>query len=146
MLRDRYNPLNLFELVPAFGVDLDPVLTQLDTLLDDDLLFKPSDVISSDAFRAQDAMGVPPPRLKSFSVCSSSSNSMGGATRRPSSLSAIVLFCANFAASTRSMRQMTIHPPLGRSHAINDAAATPRAHRGARTPSYGHTWPKAADR
>ena len=40
MLRARYDPLNLFDLVPALGMELDPVLLQLDTLLDDDTLFQ----------------------------------------------------------------------------------------------------------
>jgi transposase, IS5 family len=40
MLRDRYQPLDLFALVPALGVETDPVLTQLDRLLDDDALFQ----------------------------------------------------------------------------------------------------------
>jgi IS5 family transposase len=40
MLRDRYDPMNLFELVPALSMELDPVLTQLDRLLDDDVLFQ----------------------------------------------------------------------------------------------------------
>src|SRR5947209_1898061 len=40
MLRDRYDPLNLFDLVPALGLELEPVLSRLDTLLDDDTLFQ----------------------------------------------------------------------------------------------------------
>jgi transposase, IS5 family len=40
MLRDRYQPLDLFALIPALGMDTDPVLTQLDRLLDDDALFQ----------------------------------------------------------------------------------------------------------
>jgi IS5 family transposase len=40
MLRDRYDPLNLFDLVPALGMELEPVLMQLDRLLDDDRLFQ----------------------------------------------------------------------------------------------------------
>jgi transposase, IS5 family len=40
MLRDRYEPMNLFDLVPALSMALDPVLTQLDRLLDDDTLFQ----------------------------------------------------------------------------------------------------------
>jgi IS5 family transposase len=40
MLRDRYNPMNLFALVPALGMQLDPVLMRLDRLLDDDALFQ----------------------------------------------------------------------------------------------------------
>jgi len=40
MLRDRYDPMNLFELVPALSMELDPVLTRLDQLLNDDTLFQ----------------------------------------------------------------------------------------------------------
>jgi transposase, IS5 family len=40
MLRDRYEPMKLFDLVPALSLALDPVLTQLDTPLDDDTLFQ----------------------------------------------------------------------------------------------------------
>src|SRR5919198_1034609 len=40
MLRDRYEPMNLFPLVSALSLTLDPVLTQLDRLLDDDTLFQ----------------------------------------------------------------------------------------------------------
>jgi hypothetical protein len=40
MLRERYTPINLFDLVPPLSMALDPVLTQLDHLLDDDTLFQ----------------------------------------------------------------------------------------------------------
>ena len=40
MLRDRYEPMNLFALVSALSLALDPVLTQLDRLLDNDTLFQ----------------------------------------------------------------------------------------------------------
>ncbi len=40
MLRDRYEPMNLFALVPALSYTIDRVLAQLDTLLDDDRLFQ----------------------------------------------------------------------------------------------------------
>jgi IS5 family transposase len=40
MLRDRYDPMNLFDLIPALNIELDPVLTQLDHLLDNDTLFQ----------------------------------------------------------------------------------------------------------
>jgi transposase, IS5 family len=40
MLRDRYTPISLFDLVPTLSLALDPVLTQLDHLLDDDTLFQ----------------------------------------------------------------------------------------------------------
>jgi transposase, IS5 family len=40
MLCNRYDPMNLSELVPALGLELEPALTQLDRLLDDDRLFQ----------------------------------------------------------------------------------------------------------
>ena len=40
MLRDRYDPLNLFEFIPALGMETDAVLTHIDSLLDDDVLFQ----------------------------------------------------------------------------------------------------------
>lgn len=33
MLRDRYDPMNIFELVPALSPQMEPVLTKLDQLL-----------------------------------------------------------------------------------------------------------------
>ena len=40
MLRDRYEPLDLFACIPTLSMQMDPVLTQMDTLLDDDVLFQ----------------------------------------------------------------------------------------------------------
>lgn len=40
MLRDRYDRMDLFALVPALSLAMDPVLAQLDQLLDDDTLFQ----------------------------------------------------------------------------------------------------------
>jgi transposase, IS5 family len=40
MLRERYTSMNLFDLVPGLSLAVDPVLTQLDHLLDDDTLFQ----------------------------------------------------------------------------------------------------------
>jgi IS5 family transposase len=40
MLRERYEPMDLFALVPKLGTNLDPILTQLNHLLDDDVLFQ----------------------------------------------------------------------------------------------------------
>jgi IS5 family transposase len=40
MLRDRYEPQNLFELVAALSLKMEPVLARLDKLLDDDMLFQ----------------------------------------------------------------------------------------------------------
>ncbi len=40
MLRDCYEPMDLFALVPKLSLEMDPVLTQLDHLLDDDVVFQ----------------------------------------------------------------------------------------------------------
>ena len=40
MLRDRYEPMNIFALVPALSFSIEPVLARLDSLLDDDALFR----------------------------------------------------------------------------------------------------------
>jgi len=40
MLRERYDPINLFEYIPALAMETDAVLTRLDSLLDDDVLFQ----------------------------------------------------------------------------------------------------------
>jgi IS5 family transposase len=40
MLRDRYDPMDLFTSVPALSLAMDPVLAQLDPLLEDDALFQ----------------------------------------------------------------------------------------------------------
>src|SRR5689334_7808398 len=40
MLRDRYDPVDIFARVPQLSHQIDPVLAQLDTLLDDDTLFQ----------------------------------------------------------------------------------------------------------
>jgi hypothetical protein len=40
MIVDRYDPINLFEMVPKLKLEFEPELAQLDQLLDDDGLFK----------------------------------------------------------------------------------------------------------
>ena len=40
MLRDRYPPVDLFALAPALALEFEPVLAQLDALLEDDVLFQ----------------------------------------------------------------------------------------------------------
>jgi IS5 family transposase len=39
MIVDRYDPINLFELVPKLKLEMEPELVRLDVLLDDDELF-----------------------------------------------------------------------------------------------------------
>jgi IS5 family transposase len=40
MLRDRYDPINLFAMVPSLTMQMDPILAQMDRLLEDDRLFQ----------------------------------------------------------------------------------------------------------
>ncbi|MGH7963659.1 MAG: transposase, partial [Candidatus Binatia bacterium] len=40
MLRARYTAMNVFELVPALSLEMEPVLAQMDGLLDNDRLFQ----------------------------------------------------------------------------------------------------------
>jgi IS5 family transposase len=40
MIVDRYDPINLFELVPKLNFEMEPELAQLDRLLDDDAIFE----------------------------------------------------------------------------------------------------------
>jgi IS5 family transposase len=39
MIVDRYDPINLFEMVPKLELEFEPELTRLDELLDDEVLF-----------------------------------------------------------------------------------------------------------
>jgi len=41
MLRDRYEPEDIFARVPRMAGRIDPVLKELDTLLEDDELYPP---------------------------------------------------------------------------------------------------------
>jgi IS5 family transposase len=40
MIVDRYDPINLFEMVPKLRLEMEPQLAELDRLLDDDVLFE----------------------------------------------------------------------------------------------------------
>lgn len=40
MLRDSYDPMDLFELVPALSLSMEPELTHLDSVLEDEVLFQ----------------------------------------------------------------------------------------------------------
>ena len=40
MIVDRYDPMNLFELVPKLELEMEPELARLDGLLDDDIIFE----------------------------------------------------------------------------------------------------------
>ena len=49
MIVDRYDPVNLFELVPKLNLEMEPELAQLDRLLDDDTIFEK---VKADLFAA----------------------------------------------------------------------------------------------
>jgi IS5 family transposase len=40
MLRDRYDPVDVFQMVPQLSHAIEPVIAQLDTLLDDDVILQ----------------------------------------------------------------------------------------------------------
>jgi transposase, IS5 family len=40
MIVDRYDPMNLFEMVPKLELEFEPELVELDRLLEDDELFE----------------------------------------------------------------------------------------------------------
>jgi IS5 family transposase len=40
MIVDRYDPINLFEMVPKLRLEMEPELRELDVLLDDDAIFE----------------------------------------------------------------------------------------------------------
>ena len=40
MLRDRYDPMNLFERIPTLSMQMDPILAQIDGVLADDVIFQ----------------------------------------------------------------------------------------------------------
>jgi transposase, IS5 family len=48
MIVDRYDPVNLFELVPKLKLEMEPELARLDVLLDDDELFS---LVRADLFK-----------------------------------------------------------------------------------------------
>jgi transposase, IS5 family len=48
MIVDRYDPINLFEMVPKLKLEFEPELARLDELLDDDELFS---VVKADLIR-----------------------------------------------------------------------------------------------
>ena len=49
MIVDRYDPMNLFEMVPKLELEFEPELVELDRLLEDDELFE---LVKADLLRA----------------------------------------------------------------------------------------------
>jgi transposase, IS5 family len=64
MLRERYAPMNLFDLVPALSLTLDPVLTRLDRVLDDDTLFQAAKADLAHRFPRTSIDGCPSTRVE----------------------------------------------------------------------------------
>jgi hypothetical protein len=63
MLRERYDPMNLFEYIPVLVMETDAVLAQLDTLLDDDVVFQVVKADLSRRFPRTSSFGRPSPRV-----------------------------------------------------------------------------------
>ena len=59
MLRERYEPMNLFEHISTLGMQTDAVLTQLDRLLNDGVLFVAVKVDLSRRFPRTSSFGRP---------------------------------------------------------------------------------------
>jgi hypothetical protein len=59
MLRERYQPLNLFEFIPALAIETDAVLSHIDNLLDDDVLFQSIRADLSQRFPRTSSFGRP---------------------------------------------------------------------------------------
>ncbi len=87
MLRDRYPAVDLFALVPTLTLTFEPVLAQLDRLLDDDMLFQ---AVKRDLARRRPRRlqtGRRSTRSKSSSGRCSCGGGMAGATPQPSTSS-----------------------------------------------------------
>jgi hypothetical protein len=65
MIVERYDPINLFEMVPKLKLEFEPELAHLDQLLDDDELFR---VLKADLVKrypkTQEGLGATPHRSK----------------------------------------------------------------------------------
>jgi len=63
MIVDRYDPINLFEMVPKLNLQFEPELTRLDELLDVEVLFcgVKADLSSGGLPTPADAGGIPRP-------------------------------------------------------------------------------------
>jgi|GEM_PF-2833899 len=89
MLRERYDPMNLSEYIPALGMETDAVLSQLDTLLDDDVLFQTVKADLVKRFPRTSSFGRPSTPARSSCACWWSSTSTTGVTSRLNNGSAI---------------------------------------------------------
>ena len=70
MLRDRYEPVDLFALVPQLGLEFDPQLAQLDRLLDDDQIFARVRADLARRYPLTGSTAATPPPSRSSSGCS----------------------------------------------------------------------------
>ena len=102
MLRDRDEPRHLFALVPALHLAMEPVLTRLDTGLDDDTLLQTVKMDLARRFPRPPAAGRRR-RWRAFCACGSSSLCRAGAMRRPSAGAAIAGCYGKAVASLRRL-------------------------------------------
>src|SRR5215470_13098951 len=100
MLVDCYAREDVFAQVPELAQEIDPVLKRLDTLLDDDELYRAScGSTSANGIAPRWCMGGTPPQWKCCCACSSSNTSISGATKSWKDESRIAWCCAGFAGS-----------------------------------------------
>ena len=97
MLRDRYEPEDIFARVPQMAQRIDPVLKQLDVLLDDDQLYQQVRADLGKRYRSTWCMGGIPPPSKSFSACCCVSICIHGAIEKPKNASRTAWSCAGSA-------------------------------------------------
>ena len=126
MSRDRVMPpTNLFAAIPTLCMRMDPVLAQMDRLLDDDVLFQAAKPISSNVFPRLRRTVAPRRQLRCFSGCWWSSISMAGASPRPPTRSATVWCCASFVGCMSLRCQTRARCIGGRSSSKAGHAASP---------------------
>ena len=139
MLRERYDPMNLFEYIPALGMEIDAVLTQLDTLLDDDVLFQAIKHDLRQRFPRTAAFGRPSTPveviLRMLVVKHLYHWSYEQTEQWVSDSLVLRQFCRVYAQRVRSRHHAAA---LGQPHPARYPAQTARPHRGPGTAPQGH--------
>lgn len=146
MLRDRYEPINLFAQIPAWGLETDPVLTQLDTLLDDDELFQSVKQDLAQRFPRTSSFGRPSTPveviLRMLVIKHLYDWSHGHTEQWVSDSLVLRQFCRVYAARARCH-----HPAaLGQPDPARHPAAPARSCCRPGAAESGHPWPQAAPR
>jgi hypothetical protein len=98
---DRYPPMNLFVLAPDLAIGFDPVLRELDHLLEDEAILRGVKADLARRSRRSLTAGRPSTPVEVSCACSWSSGSTAGATKRSNNSSAAAWCCASSAGSTQ---------------------------------------------